>query len=161
MELIRIRLELVGGAHGHCGWSTHAVCGLVVPASDITDVVRIHSHLHHLIGGYGVMDSGRVSKSRNQREMIAINNDMLAVSFLPKMSHTLVHCCQLPTKCAMEDLFIRSYLIRGKATTNDSNIRRWESPSDAALDDFFGVFAKNLNPFISKQSVSSNRFYSP
>ena len=46
----------------------------------------------------------------------------------------------------MENLFIRSYHIRGKATTEDSSIRRWESPSDDALDDFFGVSAKNWSP---------------
>eukprot|EP00980_Cylindrotheca_fusiformis_P003372 scaffold749_cov97-Cylindrotheca_fusiformis.AAC.2 len=48
---------------------------------------------------------------------------------------------------AMEDLFIRSYLIRGKATTKDNSIRRWAiSPSDDALDDFFGAFAKYWSP---------------
>ena len=52
----------------------------------------------------------------------------------------------VPKEFAMENLFIRSYLIRGKATTKDSSIRRWASPSDDALDDFFGVSAKNWSP---------------
>eukprot|EP00978_Attheya_sp_CCMP212_P008983 scaffold21164_cov54-Attheya_sp.AAC.5 len=46
----------------------------------------------------------------------------------------------------MESLFDRSYLIRGLATTKDSSIRRWSTPSDDTLDQFFGESAKYWSP---------------
>ena len=53
---------------------------------------------------------------------------------------------KLPEAFAMEDLFIRSYLIRGLPMTKESSIRRWTSPSDVTLDKFFGVSAQNWSP---------------
>jgi hypothetical protein len=40
------------------------------------------------------------------------------------------------------DLFCRSFLIRGLATQQSSTVNRWSSVSEAQLDKFFGVSAK-------------------
>ena len=52
----------------------------------------------------------------------------------------------VPGAFAMESLFIRSFLVRGRPSTRNSSIRRWIVPSEETLDKFFGASAKNWSP---------------
>ena len=48
----------------------------------------------------------------------------------------------IPAGFAFDDLFTKSFLIRGKATAQgNKSVRLWRSVSEAELDDFFGVSA--------------------
>jgi hypothetical protein len=52
----------------------------------------------------------------------------------------------IPKNFPMDCYFHHSYLIRGLATTKDTSIRQWSTPSDDMLDQFFGESAKYWSP---------------
>ena len=52
----------------------------------------------------------------------------------------------IPKKFAVAGVFDKSYLIRGKAASVDQSIRLYTTPSDTALDNFFGKSAMHWTP---------------
>jgi hypothetical protein len=63
----------------------------------------------------------------------------------------------IPAAFANENMFAKSFLIRGDAVTNDNSVRRWFTPSESHLDTFFGVSSSQWSPKAWKALASGQQ----